>query len=130
MKRVIFVIPIVLIFLVAACATMNVNVTPKQTSAMMNSVYSAQYAEYLTWFDIVGKDDQGKPIYKQKPGIPAKQIEVLQIKKKIFSELHPLLNAYANYAATGKAGKGIVISEVEARASALVQQLIMMDKEK
>ena len=129
MRKTICIVPIVLFFMIAACATMNVNMTPKQISAMMNSVYSAQYEEYLTWFDVVGTDDKGDPIYKIKPDTPQKQVEVLQIKKKIFKELHPLLNAYAQYAATGKAGEGVLISEVEARASALIQQLIKMDKE-
>lgn len=123
------IVPILLLFVVASCATMNVNMTPKGTSAMMNNIYDAQYKEYLSWFNVVGTNEKGEPIYKLKSDTPAKQIEVLKVKKKIFTELHPLLLAYSQYAATGEAGKGIVISEVEARASALIQELIKMDKE-
>ena len=129
MRKTICLVQILFMFLVYSCATMNVNMTPKQISAMMNSVYDSQYKEYLSWFNIIGTDDKGDPIYKLKPSTPQKQIEILQKKKEIFTELHPLLNAYAQYAATGKAGQGVLIDEVENRASSLVQELIKMDKE-
>ena len=107
------------------CATMNVNLTPKQASAWMNNIYAAQYDEYLTWFNQVGVDDNGKPVYELKANVPEKQIKILQTKKKIFVELEPLLKEYAAYAATGE--KTPLIDQAAKRATALVQQLIEME---
>jgi len=116
----IFVCMMVMLF---ACATMNVNLTPKQGAAWMNNIYSAQYDEYLTWFDKTIVND--KPIYTLKANVPEKQIEILKVKKQIFSELEPLLKEYSAYAATGK--KTPLIDQVSQKAITLVQRLIDME---
>ena len=113
-------------FLVANCATLNINLTPKKASAWMNNIYAAQYDEYLTWFDVIGYDKTtNKPIYKLKANVPEKQIEILKVKKVIFVELEPLLKDYSSYAATGI--KTPLIDRVIARAVELVDQLVKME---
>ena len=119
----IFVCMMVMLF---ACATMNVNLTPKQAAAWMNNIYSAQYDEYLTWFDAkaTGLGDS-KMIYTLKPNVPEKQIQILKVKKEIFIELEPLLKEYSAYAASGQ--KTPLIDQVSQKAIALVQRLIDME---
>ena len=113
-------------FLVANCATLNINLTPKKASAWMNNIYAAQYDEYLTWFDVIGYDKTtNKPIYKLKANVPEKQIEILKVKKAIFVELEPLLKDYSSYAATGI--KTPLIDRVIARAVELVDQLVKIE---
>ena len=112
------------IMFLAGCATMNINLTPKQAAAWMNNIYSAQYDEYLTWFDITGYDADNKPIYKLKANVPDKQKGILKVKKPIFKELEPLLKDYSAYAATGI--KTPLIDKAIARAVILVQQLVEM----
>jgi hypothetical protein len=116
---------LIFIFALASCATMNINLSPKQAAAWMNNIYSAQYDEYLTWFNVIGQDTNNKPIYALKPNVPEKQKQVLKIKKKIFIELEPLLKDYSSYAATGI--KTPFIEKVIARAVLLVQQLVEME---
>jgi len=120
----IFVLLLGMMFLVANCATMNINLSPKQAAAWMNNIYSAQYDEYLTWFDITGYDADNKPIYKLKANVPDKQKEILKVKKAIFVELEPLLKDYSAYAATGI--KTPLIEQAIARAVELVNQLVKM----
>lgn len=122
----IFVLMLGMMFLVANCATLNINLTPKKASAWMNNIYAAQYDEYLTWFDVIGYDKTtNKPIYKLKANVPEKQIEILKVKKVIFVELEPLLKDYSSYAATGI--KTPLIDRVIARAVELVDQLVKME---
>ena len=109
---------------IANCATMNINLTPKSASAWMNNIYAAQYDEYLTWFDITGYDADNKPIYKLKANVPDKQKEILKVKKVIFTELEPLLKDYSAYAATGE--KTPLIDQAIERAVELVNQLVKM----
>ena len=112
-------------FLVANCATMNINLSPKQASAWMNNIYAAQYDEYLTWFDVTGYDVDNKPIYKLKPNVPDKQKAILKTKKPIFAELEPLLEKYSSYAATGI--KTPLIDKAIEQAIRLVNQLVEME---
>jgi len=118
-----------MMFLLANCATLNINLTPKKASAWMNNIYAAQYDEYLTWFDVIGYDKTtNKPIYKLKANVPDKQKEILKVKKVIFTELEPLLKDYSSYAATGI--KTPLIDQVIARAVELVNQLVEMEGDK
>ena len=105
-----------------SCATLNL--TPKQAAAWMNNVYAAQYDEYLTWFDVIGKEN-GNPIYQLKAAIPEKQKKILQVKKKIFKELQPLLKSYSGYVASGS--KSLLIGQTVERAVELIDQLIQME---
>ena len=109
-------------FTIVSCATMNVTLNHKQAAAWMNNIYAAQYDDYLTWFDVVGTDVQGKPIYKLKANVPEKQKKILKTKKTIFAELQPLLNQYSAYAATGI--KTPLIDTAIDRAVELVNKLI------
>ena len=101
-------------------STETVQITQRDTATWMNSIYNAQYADYLTWFV---KDATGKTVIK--PGTPEAQKDVLVMKKQIFAELQPLLITYSTYVATGVAPSGTVIADVEARAIQLVNALIM-----
>jgi len=122
----IFILMLGMMFLLANCATLNINLTPKKASAWMNNIYAAQYDEYLTWFDVIGYDKTtNKPIYKLKANVPDKQKEILKVKKAIFVELEPLLKDYSSYAATGI--KTPLIDQVIARAVKLVNQLVEME---
>ena len=117
----IFVCMVLVLF--TACATLNVNLNPKQAAAWMNNIYSAQYDEYLTWFD--KSEVIGKITYTLKPNVPEKQIQILKIKKKILTELEPLLKEYSAYAASGN--KTPLIDKAIERAVILVQQLVDME---
>lgn len=116
-------IGVLFIFALVSCASMNVNLTPKNAAAWMNNIYSAQYDEYLTWFDKITVGD--KTIYTLKTNVPAKQIEILKVKKQIFIELEPLLLEYSAYAASGQ--KTPLIDRVSQKATALVQRLVDME---
>ena len=116
-------IGMVFMLAIVSCATMNVNLTPKQAAAWMNNIYSAQYDEYLTWFDKTVEGD--KTTYTLKPNVPEKQIQILKVKKEIFTELEPLLKEYSAYAASGQ--KTPLIDQVSQKAIALVQRLIEME---
>ena len=125
-KNSILILMLGMMFLLANCATLNINLTPKKASAWMNNIYAAQYDEYLTWFDVIGYDKTtNKPIYKLKANVPDKQKEILKVKKAILAELEPLLKDYSSYAATGI--KTPLIDQVIARAVELVDQLVKME---
>jgi hypothetical protein len=88
-------------------------------------MYNAQYNEYLTWFE---KDAEGK--YKTKDSVTEKQKEILRIKKRIFTELHPLLEAYSIYASTKSSPKGFDMDLVEDRIVELINRLVALSIEK
>ena len=117
----IFVCMVLVLF--TACATMNVNLNPKQAASWMNNIYAAQYDEYLTWFD--KSEVTGKITYTLKPNVSEKQVQILKIKKKVLTELEPLLKEYSAYAASGN--KTPLIDKVIERAVILVQQLVDME---
>jgi hypothetical protein len=85
----------------------------------MNSMYNAQYREYLTWFD---KDSEG--VYQIRDAVTEKQKKILRIKKSIFVELHPLLDAYAIYASTARSPEGFDMRIVEERIMDLLNRLL------
>lgn len=115
----IYTLAILLVLITAACATVNVKMTQQDAADWMLSIYNAQYDEYKTWFV---PNDKGELVLK--PGTPAKQVAILQKKKAIFKEVWPLLMTYAEYAKTGVVPPGVVISEVEARAVLLINNLV------
>ena len=100
-----------------ACSSMNL----KKTSSWMNSMYNAQYNEYLTWFE---KDEEGN--WKTRDTVTEKQKEILRIKKRIFVELHPLLDAYAIYASTSESPQGFDMRVIEARIIELINRLVQL----
>jgi hypothetical protein len=119
-----------LVGLMVGCSY-NVQLTKKDASLWMLDIYNAQYEEYKTWFVVdpaTGKfavDKDGNAILK--PGTPDKQITILQTKKKIFTEVWPLILIYAQYADTGEVPPGTLISTVEARAINLINELVRME---
>jgi len=100
-----------------ACSSLTV----KKTSTWMNSMYNAQYNEYLTWFE---QDAEGK--WKSKSTVTEEQKDILRVKKRIFTELHPLLEAYAIYASTSESPKGFNMDLVEDRIVELINRLVLM----
>jgi hypothetical protein len=108
----------VLLIVVAFCFACS-QLTAKKTSIWMNSMYSAQYEEYLTWFE---KDADDK--WKSKDSVTEEQKEILRVKKRIFVELHPLLEAYAIYASTSASPKGFDMDLVEDRIVDLINRLV------
>lgn len=109
-----------LLVLVCFCACPSA-LTHKKTSTWMNSMYNAQYAEYLTWFQ---KDADGK--WKTRDTVTEEQKQILRVKKRIFVELHPLLDAYAIYAETSESPKGFDMSIVESRIIELINRLVKL----
>lgn len=117
-----------LLVLLAGCATVDVQLTPKDAADWMLSIYNAQYDEYKSWFawdaatNDFKKDVNGNAIMKA--GTPPAQVAILQKKKQIFKEVWPLILTYAEYAKTGTVPKGTVIGDVESRAVALINELV------
>jgi len=109
---------VALIILVNGC-TYNLQITTKDTASWMNSIYNAQYNDYLSWFV---KDANGNLVVK--PDTPDTQKVVLNRKKAIFTKLHPLLITYSEYARTGIVPTGVIITDVEAQAIGYVNDLI------
>jgi hypothetical protein len=99
--------------------TYNIQITQRDVATWANNIYSAQYDDYLTWFD-----KQPDESYVLKPNVPEKQIDILVAKKAIFTELEPLLVIYSLYVETGVAPAGTIIVDVEARLVKLVNDLI------
>lgn len=99
--------------------------TAKKTSIWMNSMYNAQYNEYLTWFE---KDSEGN--WKTKDSVSEEQKNILRMKKRIFTELYPLIEAYAIYASTSQSPKGFDMSLVEDRIVELINRLVTLSIEK
>ena len=119
MRKKITVLAFVLVFLLTACATINIKMTDRDIASWMNSIYNAQYKDYLSWFN---KDAQGN--YVLKPNVPEAQKEVLRNKKEIFTKLHPLLITYSEYVKTGVVPTGVVIDDVAAQATKYINDLI------
>ena len=101
------------------CATFEKQITRRDIASWANSIYIAQYDDYLTWFN-----QQPDGSYVLKPGTPEKQRVVLVRKKEIFVELQPLLLIYSAYVESGITPVGVIIAGVEARMIALVNDLI------
>ena len=110
-----------LIVFLAGCVH-NVKFTPEQTAMMWNNIYNKHYEDYLSWFNEIGKDAQGKPIYELKPDTSPEQIKVIQRQKQIFKKLQPLLISYSDYVRTGDSA--IPITEVTRQIKELIQELI------
>ena len=110
---------VLLIAVTFCCACSSLNI--KKTSIWMNSMYNAQYNEYLTWFE---KDAEGK--WKTRDSVTEEQKEILRVKKRIFTELHPLLEAYSIYASTSESPRGFNMDLVEDRIVLLINRLVMM----
>jgi hypothetical protein len=102
---------------VCACSQL----TAKKTSIWMNSMYNAQYNEYLTWFEA---DTNGK--LRTKASVTEEQKEILRVKKRIFSELHPLLEVYSIYAATAESPRNFDMGLVEDRIIELINRLVLL----
>lgn len=82
-------------------------------------MYNAQYEEYKTWFEA---DSEGA--LKTKASVTEEQKRILRVKKRIFTELHPLLEAYAIYASTSQSPKGFNMDLVEDRIVELINRLV------
>lgn len=112
------VVPILLVvLLLCACS----HLTVKKTSIWMNSMYNAQYNEYITWFEA---DATGE--LRTKASVTERQKEILRVKKRIFTELHPLLEAYSIYASTSQSPKNFNMELVEDRIVELINRLVRL----
>jgi hypothetical protein len=87
----------------------------------MNSMYNAQYEEYKTWFE---EDDTGT--LRPRSTLTEQQRKILRIKKRIFTELHPLLEAYSIYASTSESPGGFDMDLVEDRIIELINRLVKL----
>jgi hypothetical protein len=108
---------LIVLFCVCACSAS----LKMKTSTWMNSMYSSQYDEYMTWFH---KDSDGK--YVTRRGVTEEQKEILREKKRLLTELHPLLTAYAVYASGMDAPEGFDMTVVEERAIFLINELMRL----
>lgn len=123
MKKKIFTgITLVVLVLAVGCATINFQLTTQNAASWMNNIYATHYDLYLTYFDVVGADEKGKPIYKIKEGVSEKQKHILREQKKILVELEPLLKIFSTYAAGGSTPA--LIDVITNRAITLTQGLI------
>ena len=108
---------LIVLMLCVSCSSLTV----KKTSIWMNSMYNAQYEEYKTWFE---EDDTGT--LKPRSSVTEQQKKILRIKKRIFTELHPLLEAYAIYASTSESPGGFDMDLVEDRIIELINRLVKL----
>lgn len=119
MKRKTTTVFIILAVVMLWGCTYNLRITQRDVASWANSIYNAQYDDYLTWFT---KNADGT--YTLKSGTPDKQKEILVAKKVIFTELQPLLIIYSSYVETGVVPTGIIITDIETRIVRLINDLI------
>lgn len=99
---------LVLIVLLMACAVTQTwdDMNYKQRAAWMNEIYNTQYDAYVAEVKAGNLSEERK--------------EILQAKKKILTELWPILKTYSQYASTNE----VPPIEIEAHAFRLVNLLI------
>jgi hypothetical protein len=73
-------LPMILLLMILpmGCATFDKTITNRDVASWANTIYNAQYDDYLTWFI---KQDDGS--YVLKPNTPEAQKDILVYKKKI-----------------------------------------------
>lgn len=124
---------VMMILLVSCVTTGNVQLTQDEVALWMNNTYNAQVRDYKSYFvfdPTTGKyvidPATGKSMFK--PGVSEEQKEILRKKKKIFDQAYPLLKTYSSYVITGKTEPGVVIDQVEQQATALIKELLIIDR--
>jgi len=116
-------IGVALLVVLAFCVACPPSAT-KKTSVWMNEMYTSQFDEYMTWFE---KDpDKPQEEWKVLDNVTEEQKKTLRIKKRILTELHPLIDAYAIYATTSESPEGFDMSIVEKRIIELINRLMQL----
>lgn len=124
-------LPLLIIFLFACVHTPGVKMTHKDMVGWAWSIYNGQYEEYKRMVGLGGvpssslDDLTETQKAKMKAAIAAlspEQKVMLQGKKALFKELHPLLLTASKYVDTGKIPPG----EIETQINQLIDKLIAM----
>lgn len=125
-----------LVLVVMSCAGGSIpgmgDMTPKQQASWMNNVYSRQYDLYLDQILKPEVSPAERIQLKNDPSLikqdmlrtnfePA-EAKLLDAKKNLFFQVHPLLNSYNEYVSSG----GIPPVELEYQIVQLINQLLAM----
>lgn len=104
---------LVMLLLVASCGAFQKvkelrfdEMSSEQKAVWMNDIYSSQYDDYK--------------VMAIMPNLTESQKKMMRVKKKIFTEVWPLLKLYSKYVATGV----IPAAELEAKIMKLLNRLI------
>lgn len=73
---------------------------PEEKATWMLSIYNGQYASYMTTTGHT-KSADGDWLKTSDPELDEAQKEVLREKKKILTEVYPMIGTYAGYADSG-----------------------------
>jgi len=99
-RKSIFLICLVVMFFLSACSTMQTIQTPKEKAIWMFSIYNAQYSDYQTLTGHVFDTEKNDWVKVSSPDLSEDQKKILNEKKKVLTEVYPLILLYDSYVST------------------------------